>query len=134
MAISKNITITIKQTKASPSEKVFIYQGDFGVDFYFTLKQFNFEIKNEINITRELANGAYASATVLRPNGEIFERDPFPVTSEGYLKFTITKDFTDELSDIGEYKIQFHLYDGDGDDANRITIPPFTFEVKKLLE
>lgn len=134
MAISKNITITIKQTKASPGEKVFIYQGDFGVDFYFTLKQFNFEIKNEINITRELASGAYASATVLRPNGEIFERDPFPVTSEGYLKFTITKDFTDELSDIGEYKIQFHLFDGDGDEANRITIPPFTFEVKKLLE
>lgn len=134
MAISKNITITIKQTKASPSEKIFIYQGDFGIDFYFTLNQFSYDIRNEINLTSELNNDAYAGVTVLCPNGTTFDKDPFPITDDGCLKFTITKDLTDELSDIGVYRLQFHLYDGEGEDANRITIPPFTFEVKTLLE
>ncbi len=133
MAISKNITITIKQTKASTSEKVFIYQGDFGVDFFFTLNQFNYEIKNEVSLTKNLTSEAYAGVTVLCPNGEIFVRDPFPITEEGYLKFTITKDLTDDFNDIGEYKMQFHLFDGEDKNANRITIPPISFEVKPLF-
>ena len=125
MAISKNITITIRSTKATPSEKLFIYQGDFGIDFYFKLNEFNYSIKNTINLASNLDEGAYASVTVQCPNGDVFESD--------LLKFTITKDLTDDLSDIGKYTLQFHLYDGEGSDANRITIPPISFEVRTLL-
>lgn len=132
MAISKNITITIRSTKATPSEKLFIYQGDFGIDFYFKLNEFNYSIKNTINLASNLDEGAYASVTVQCPNGDIFERDPFPIEND-LLKFTITKDLTDDLSDIGKYTLQFHLYDGEGSDANRITIPPISFEIRTLL-
>lgn len=132
MAISKNITITIKSTKAKPSEKIFIYQGDFGIDFYFKLAEFNYSIKNTVNLASNLAEGAYAGVTVQCPNGEVFERSSLPIENE-LLKFTITKDLTDELSDIGYYVLQFHLYDGSDENANRITIPPISFEVRTLL-
>lgn len=139
MAIFKYITITVKGTTSKPSEKVYIYQGDFGIDFYFAVESFNYDITANTNIgmrniISDLSENAYAGATVLSPTGKHILRDRINVVPGGYIKFTITRDLTDELSDIGEYKVQFHLYDGEGIDANRVTIPPISFEVKKLLE
>ena len=37
MAIKKDITITVKEDRASTNEKMFIYRGDVGVDFYLTI-------------------------------------------------------------------------------------------------
>lgn len=139
LAIYKYVTLTIKGTSTRPSEKVFIYQGDFGIDFYFALESFNYDItenntRGMRNILTDLQESAYVGVTMLSPAGEMISRDRIPIESGQYIKFTITKDLTDDLSDIGEYKLQFHLYDSDGETANRVTIPPFSFEVKGLLE
>ena len=52
------------------------------------------------------------------------------VISDDVIKFTINHELTNDLDEVGIYKVQFHIYDGDD---NRITIPPVQFEVKELL-
>ena len=74
-------------------------------------------------------DGAFCGAIILKPNGEVIGRENIEVSDE-VIKFTIDHELTDELDEIGVYKIQFHLYDGSD---NRITIPPVEFEVKGLL-
>lgn len=73
-------------------------------------------------------NNVYA-ATILKPNGDIVSRKK-SVIADNTITFVIDKEFTDQVDEIGIYKIQFHLYD---DNDNRITIPPIEFEVKELL-
>ena len=71
----------------------------------------------------------YVAATILKPNGSLISRKKSTVVDNTII-FTIYKSFTDEVDEIGTYKIQFHLYD---EDDNRITLPPISFEVKELL-
>ncbi|MBP3905760.1 MAG: hypothetical protein J6D47_10910 [Peptostreptococcaceae bacterium] len=71
----------------------------------------------------------YVAATILKPNGSLISRKKSTVVDNTII-FTIDKSFTDEVDEIGTYKIQFHLYD---EDDNRITLPPISFEVKELL-
>ena len=52
------------------------------------------------------------------------------VISDDVIKFTINHELTNDLDEVGIYKIQFHIYDSED---NRITIPPVSFEVKGLL-
>lgn len=141
MAIRKDITITVKEDKAAANEKMFIYRGDVGVDFYLAITSlkvsFSSNTRETTNLLAELVN-AYADITVLTPLGNILEiaSSPKYQVVDDKVKFTITKEFTDELSDVGEYKLQIHLYDGDGtgEVPNRITIPPIDFEVKDYFK
>ena len=66
---------------------------------------------------------------ILKPNNTIIGRSELEIVDDT-LRFTIDKSLTDELDEIGMYKLQFHLYDGQD---NRITIPPVEFEVKQLI-
>ena len=48
--------------------------------------------------------------------------------------FTITKDMTDELIEIGDYYLQFHIGNKEDDtDTSYFSIPEFKFTVKKKL-
>ena len=47
--ITKNVTLTVKDDKATLSDKIILYQGDKGIEIYFTLVGFNYKFKsNEI--------------------------------------------------------------------------------------
>ena len=35
--ITKNVTLTVKDDKATLSDKIILYQGDKGIEIYFTL-------------------------------------------------------------------------------------------------
>lgn len=65
----------------------------------------------------------------MKPNGELIGRGK-TIIEDNIIIFRIDKDFTDNVDEIGIYKIQFHIYDTLD---NRITIPPISFEVKELL-
>ena len=140
MAISNYVTLTIKDEKCSSSSgKLFIYQGDVGVDFYFQINSLKVTIvpqstnREYYNLVDSLVD-AWASVRILTPTKQVITRDRLLITEDNLVKLTITKDLTDELSDVGKYKIQIHLYDGEGEDSNRITTPPFDFEVKPLVK
>lgn len=129
MAISKNLEIKINNDQASFNEKFYVYQNDRGIDLYIKISMSRLQIGNKnISLLSEL-EGATAAATILKPNNTIIGRSELEIVDDT-LRFTIDKTLTDELDEIGMYKLQFHLYDGQN---NRITIPPVEFEVKQLI-
>lgn len=129
MAISKNLEIKINNDQATLSEKFYIYQYDKGVDLYIKINIAKLQIDSRsISMLSEL-EGARAGVTILKPNGSVIGRTDLEIYND-LVKFTIDETLTDELDEVGIYKIQFHLYDGSN---NRITIPPVQFEVKPLI-
>jgi hypothetical protein len=121
MAIKRNVTLTIKDSKTKIDNKIHIYQNDKGIELHITLKSFYFQINPSFIPT----------ARIIKPNGEEFTIDTLEVLNGNVIMLLITEDMTDELSEIGKYRIQIHLYDPNN---NRITIPHFEFYVHPLIE
>ena len=129
MAITKDLEIKINEDKAAFTEKFYIYQHDRGIELNIKVTVPKLQInKRNTSLLSEL-DGAMGRAVILKPNKEIIGRDNIVINND-IIKFTIDHSLTDELSEIGIYKVQFHLYDNED---NRITIPPVEFEVKGLI-
>ena len=129
MAISKNLEIKINNDTATFNENFYIYQYDRGIDLYIKVSIHKLQIRNRnISMLSELEE-AKAGVTILAPNGKIMGEYNLEVVNDA-IKFRIDKELTDEMDEIGIYKMQFHLYDGND---NRITIPPVAIEVKELM-
>ena len=129
MSIIKNLEVKIKNGEAKLNEEVYVYQRDRGVELKLKLNMIEINsISHERSTLFEVKN-IYAGATILKPNGDVIGRRK-TIVKDNTITFTIDKDFTDEVDEIGIYKIQFHLFD---DEDNRMTIPPIQFEVKELL-
>ena len=129
MAIYKNMDIKISNEQAMFNEKFYVYQNDRGIELHLNLDL----SKTVFGSTRKRLlfsnNSIFVGATVLKPNGSVFGRDQIEMVDD-VIRFVIDKELTDDIDEIGIYKIQFHLYD---DENNRITIPPVQFEVKELI-
>ena len=112
-----------------------VYQGDYGLDIYFTIKKkiYKFGAIKEENILNSYS-GAFVDIYLINPRGEEIKIKNSPVVEDSKIKFTITKELTDEMSEVGEYKIQFRIGNADNDDDTSIfTIPPFKFKVKQRI-
>ena len=112
-----------------------VYQGDYGLDIYFTIKKkiYKFGAIKEENILNSYS-GAFVDIYLINPRGEEIKIKNSPVVEDSKIKFTITKELTDEMSEIGEYKIQFRIGNTDNDnDTSIFTIPPFKFKVKQRI-
>ena len=127
MSITKKLIVTLKDDVATPSEKVFIYKGDIGVDIIVELENFNYKIdsiskKNMIN--RIEAYFKNPQGIVKRYNDEV------DVINGDRIKFSFNKKVINDMQIIGQYELQFHLFDKEN---NRITIPSYYFYVKEPL-
>ena len=129
MAITKDLEIKINGDQAAFTENFYIYQNDRGIDLNIRVSMPKLQInKRNTSLLAEL-EGASGGAIILKPNGDVISRNNIDI-SDDVVKFTIDHELTDELNEVGIYKVQFHIYDGED---NRITIPPVQFEVKSLL-
>lgn len=129
MAITKDLEIKISGDQAAFTENFYIYQHDRGIDLNIKVSMPKLQMtKRNISMLAEL-EGARCGAIILKPNGTIVGKNDI-VISDDLIKFTIDHELTNDLDEVGTYKIQFHLYDNED---NRITIPPVSFEVKGLL-
>ena len=133
----QDINLTYKQDddvcKISPV--LCVYQGDYGLDIYFTIKKkiYKFGTTREENILNSYS-GAFVDIYLINPRGEEIKIKNSPVVEDSKIKFTITKELTDEMSEIGEYKVQFRIGNADNDyDTSIFTIPPFKFKVKQRI-
>lgn len=132
MLIKKYIRITIQNDTAIVDDNLYFYKNDKNIDVYFELINFKFDfIKNETvgeNLTTK-TNASYGTLRIIKPNGEklVVSRCP---TDNGYVKFTVTSDFIDELEEVGIHQLQITLYD---EFEGRISIPPISFEVLQPL-
>ena len=97
MAISKYVTLTIKDEKCSSSSgKLFIYQGDVGVDFYFQINSLKVTIvpqstnREYYNLVDSLVD-AWASVRILTPTKQVVTRDRLLITEDNLVKLTKLK-------------------------------------------
>ena len=129
MSITRNLDIKISNGQAKLSEEVYVYQKDRGIELKLKLNLIRVNYRSAVRSSLFEVDRLFAGATILKPNGQIINRDKVEVI-DNIITFTIDEEFTDEVDEIGIYKIQFHLYDLED---NRISIPPIQFEVKELL-
>lgn len=128
MAITKDLEIKINGDQAAFTEKFYIYQNDRGIELNIKVSVPKLQVKRNVSLLSDL-EGATCGAIILKPNGDIISQGDI-VISDDVIKFTINHELTNDLDEVGIYKIQFHIYDSED---NRITIPPVSFEVKGLL-
>ena len=124
MAISKTLVVSLNQDRANPEEKMFIYRGDVGVDIYIELSNLSYQFNKKKN------NYRYVDALFRTPSGVIHKISNLTLR-EGIIKFSFTEEIVKQMQEIGKYELQFQLYDNV---ENRLTIPPYYFEVKEPLE
>lgn len=124
--ITKSVTITVKDDKASLSDKIILYQNDKGIEIHFTVNGFNYKFK------KEAFDGVAVDARLMKPSGGIVFVSNMSVIGTNKIKFIIDQTMTDELTEIGTHTLQMSLYD-DSTKVNRITMPPITFEVKEQI-
>ena len=125
MAITKNLVVTLKNDTAKPKEKMFVYRDDVGIEMIIELKDFNYSIdavENRNNIQK-------AYALFRTPANKTYRYTNIKI-SDGKLVFMFSQDIVNVMQEIGEYELQFQLYDKEN---NRLTIPSYNFYVKEPL-
>ena len=131
----RDIDVRISNNKSELSQPLVVYERDRGLEIYFNLKQYAYKYdKNPSNLLENLV-GAYATVTLVNPTGFEINVNEVEITEEAKVKFVITEDLTDELTEIGTYQLQIHVNnDVEGKDTSVFSIPPFNFEVIERLK
>ena len=127
MSITKKLIVTLEDDVATPSERIFIYKGDVGVDIIIELENFNYKIDSisEKNMINRI------EAYFKNPQGIVRQyNDEVDVINGDRIKFSFSKNVINDMQIIGQYELQFHLFDKEN---NRITIPSYYFYVKEPL-
>ena len=124
MSIQRDVTLTVNGSRSTLDSNIYMYMNDGRITL-------NIKILNLAYIINSLTSPVrIASATVLKPNGnESFTVTNLKVDGDKVI-FDIESDMTDEINEVGIYRVQIHLYD---DAENRVTIPPFKFYVKPVI-
>ena len=131
MAISKDITIKILGNQSQLDESIYVYEKDNGVVFNFKLMEYKYKYdKDPDNILNSNATDILeAYTTIVNPLGEELEQLNGEVVND-VVKFTLDKTYTDQLTEIGIYKLQIHIKCTHAE----FSIPPITFEVLERLK
>ena len=131
MAISKDITIKILGNQSQLNESKYVYEKDNGVVFNFKLMQYKYKYdKDPDNILNSNATDILeAYTTIVNPLGEELQQLNGEVVND-VVKFTLDKTYTDQLTEIGIYKLQIHIKCTHAE----FSIPPITFEVLERLK
>ena len=131
----RDIDVKISNYKSELSKPLVIFERDRGLEIYFNLVEYAYRLdKNPSYLLNNLV-GAYATVTLVNPAGYEISIDEVEITEDAKVKFVITEDLTDELTEIGTYQLQIHVNnDVEGMDTSVFSIPPFNFEVRERLK
>ena len=131
----RDIDVKISDYKSELSKPLIVYERDRGLEIYFNLIEYAYRFdKNPSNLLKNLV-GAYATVTLVNPSGDEIRVNEVEITEDAKVKFVITEDLTDELTEIGTYQLQIHVNnDVEGRDTSVFSIPPFNFEVRERLK
>lgn len=131
----RDIDVKISNYKSELSKPLVVYERDRGLEIYFNLIEYAYRLdKHPANLLENLV-GAYATVTLVNPDGYEISVNEVEITEEAKVKFVITEDLTDELTEIGIYQLQIHVNnDVEGRDTSVFSVPPFNFEVRERLK
>ena len=105
----RDIDVKISNYKSELSKPLVIFERDRGLEIYFNLVEYAYRLdKNPKNLLENLV-GAYATVTLVNPDGYEISIDEVEITEDAKVKFVITEDLTDELTEIGTYQLQIHV-------------------------
>ena len=127
--ITKKVVLTVQGENSILSDKIVMFKEDDGIRLNFNIKQSKYKFDKDPEDLVNLFNAQKASILILRPNKSSFTTEIINIVSDT-VTFDISRDMIDEQSELGEYKLQIHLYDKDN---NRLTIPPVSFFVKDTI-
>ena len=131
----RDIDVKISDYKSELSKPLVIYERDRGLEIYFNLKEYAYKYDKKPSNLLENLVGAYATVTLVNPAGDEININEVEITKEAKVKFVVTEDLTDELTEIGIYQLQIHVNnDVEGRDTSVFSIPPFNFEVRERLK
>ena len=129
--IHTNRTVTVGNLESTIDSPIILYRGDKEIEVEFTIVGNKFTFKNKGNVI-ESSNASSGQLVILTPYGGRLFSDKSECR-DGKVSFTITRDMTDELREVGLYSIQIRLYD---DSLNsRITLPviPNGIEIREPI-
>ena len=131
----RDIDVKISNYKSELSKPLVVFERDRGLEIYFNLIEYAYRFdKHPANLLENLV-GAYATVTLVNPDGYEISIDEVEITEEAKVKFVITEDLTDELTEIGIYQLQIHVNnDIKGKDTSVFSVPPFNLEVRERLK
>lgn len=131
MSLSRNVTVKIIKNKARLDSKLYFYEKDYGVTINFLIQEYQFRYdKNPTGILSSINDDVlYAYTTIVNPMGMELTRQNGTIVDD-VIQFVLTDDLTDELNEIGVYKLQFHIKC----EHSEISIPPIEFEIKERLK
>ena len=131
MSISRDITVKVINDKARLDGKLYFYEKDYGIMINFLIQKYKFKYdKNPQGFLSSMDDDVLeAYTTIINPAGEELSRQNGAVKDDT-IRFELTDDLTDELTEIGKYKLQFHLVC----EHSEISIPPIEFEIKERLK
>ena len=131
--IQRDLVLTVNNTTASLNEPLIIYQHDRGLTLKIKILKYKFAF-NKIMEEDIVADTSIISARaiVLKPDGRRIFECPRQAVEDDCVIIHITLDWTDELLEIGQYKLQLQLYGSDYINE-RVTLPPVEFTVAKPI-
>lgn len=131
MSLSRNVTVKIIKNRARLDSKLYFYEKDYGVTINFLIQEYQFRYdKNPRGILSSINDDIlYAYTTIINPVGIELTRQNGTIV-DNVIQFVLTDDLTDELNEIGIYKLQFHIKC----EHSEISIPPIEFEIKERLK
>ena len=114
-------TLTVSENTASLNEPLYMFRGDGDISIILDLIQ---TIKNmkpgKVSSTNVITDGLiYSTVCIYKPSGELAFVAKGEIV-ENQMQVTLLKDVMDEVIEIGEHKLQIHLFD---EDENRLTLP-----------
>lgn len=131
MSLSRNVTVKIIKNKAILDSKLYFYERDYGITINFLIQEYQFRYdKNPTGVLTSMNDDVlYAYTTIINPMGMELTRQN-GIILDDVIQFVLTDDLTDELDEIGIYKLQFHIKC----EHSEISIPPIEFEIKERLK
>ena len=131
MSIRKDLVIKIANGLASLDMPLRIYEKDHGIELRFKLMDYKYKYDkdpdNILNSNKEDILEAYT--TIVNPSGYELTQINGEVIDDT-VKFMIEDSYTDELEELGIYRLQIHVKC----EHSEFSIPPVQFEVLERLK
>lgn len=122
--IIRDITLETRNNKSKPSEDIFIYFGDYNI-------QYNIKIATKYSIS-DSSNSGSAEIILFKKFGDVIKTITKNVQiTDGVVPLIIDSTVSDELSDIGYWMIQISLFNEGS--TSKLTLPPFKMQVLPLI-
>ena len=121
--ISRDLVLTITDKTVSLDKSLVLYRYDRGITVNIGFKTDIFLLDGS-EITK-------VGAIVKKPNRKIVSIDPTDLVN-GVYELYLDDTWTDHLGEVGTYTIQLQFYSDNMVDE-RITVAPFTFDVKETI-